>query len=346
MIRRIIALLALVLAFGFVPIDTPAKAAAFPMSAGVAVGSSDPWDTNRLANYRTMAAAGAQYIRGDVPWAYLQDSGPTQAYRWSSYDPQIADVSTAGLKFVAILHMTPGWANGNRGDYFRPNDLTLLTNYCYQVVKRYLARGVTLYEIGNEQNLPHPGLPNAPSGSAYVRDLLTPCSTGIRRAQTEAGRTVTILFGALAPQYTAGEGTPATTFLTDAYNAGAATKFDVMNWHPYNTEPETNPNMNSVLTQLNNITVQKTGASRKIWATEYGAPTRGPISITEAAQGQLVPRAYNKWFSYSFTGPLFWYSERDLGAPPSNDREDFFGLLRLDGSQKPSYNSFKALFRP
>lgn len=341
MIRRFLSVLVIGVILGTFGVSSQPVSAAVTPIAGVAGGGDQPWNTRRPADYALMRAAGATRMRADIPWAYLQPDSSTQTFNWSLFDPIVSDSQAAGLQFLGILHMVPSWANGNRGVYAPPSNMALMTNYCYRVVQRYLPRGVTQYEVGNEVNLPHPGW--TITGRYYVANLLNPCVTGIRRAATEAARSVTILGATMAPPECCAGANPV-TFLTDVYAAGGAGQFDVLSWHPYTTEPLTNPNMNSVPDALNNLTVQRTGASRPIWATEYGAPTRGAASVTEARQAQLVTEARTAWFRHAYAGPLYWYSSRDLGASPSTEREDFFGVLRNDGSQKPSYAEFKRLY--
>ncbi len=330
---KLIVLSLLAVLFAMVGINSPAFAAAAPVSKGIAAGGNEPWSTTRVSDYRAMKAAGADRIRMDMSWDYVQ---PTSgAFDWHLVDPTVTDATNAGLKYLGILHRTPGWANGNGGDYKPPTNLSLYQNYCYQTVKRYLPRGVNEYEIGNEMNSDHPGWTQ--TGAFYVTKLLTPCSAGVKQAATELGMPVTIIMGALVPP--ASGVTDPVTFLTDVYNNGGASKFDVLAFHPYTTDPLTSPNMNSVPDQLNSVTVAKTGASRKIWATEYGAPTAGAISVSESRQAQLVTEAYRTWFSHSYAGPMLWYSHRDRGT--SSDREDHFGLLRASGSQKPAYTTYR-----
>ncbi len=80
--------------------------------------------------------------------------------------------------------------------------------------------------------------------------------------------------------------------------------------------------------------------AKKIWGTEFGAPTNGPNGVTEASQAQAITKAYALWKSYDWAGPLFTYQGRDYGTDPSN-RENFFGLLRHDFSQKPAYAAYR-----
>jgi len=83
-------------------------------------------------------------------------------------------------------------------------------------------------------------------------------------------------------------------------------------------------------------------AKKKIWATEWGAPTgASATSVTEAEQAQLVTAVLTKLKAWRWAGPSFFYSFRDKGTDPAN-REDNFGLVRRDWSQKPAYEAFRS----
>jgi hypothetical protein len=307
---------------------------------GIALGAGEPWNPRRAADYKAMGNAHATWVRSDIGWEYVE---PVKGgWRFDMYDPVIADAKANGMRYLAVLHTVPSWANNNAGDYGPPADLSLLTNYCYQTAKHYLPLGVSDYEIGNEINLPHPGW--NPTGAVYAKQYLIPCVSGVRKAATELGKTPNIIFGSLAPTDWTG-GTNQATFLTDAYNNGAKGLFDAVGWHPYTgaDAPANSVHMNGDSAQLNTIMAAHGDGSKKIWATEYGIPTGGPNSVSEQAQVSTVSSSLSVWYSKSFAGPMFWYSGRDSGTSTS-DREQHFGLLRFDGSAKPAYATVAALF--
>ncbi len=101
-------------------------------------------------------------------------------------------------------------------------------------------------------------------------------------------------------------------------------------------------------------------SAKKIWITEYGAPTGGPGSVatdgsslsdlqddhvTPALQAQMATVAVNLVRSYSWIGAFVWYSYQDSGTSPS-DNENFYGLMQADGSFKPAYYAFQAAIAP
>ncbi|MEK7623511.1 MAG: hypothetical protein AAB408_02465, partial [Patescibacteria group bacterium] len=97
--------------------------------------------------------------------------------------------------------------------------------------------------------------------------------------------------------------------------------------------------------------------AKLIWITEVGAPTGGPGAIagvddykfgqspdhvTESLQAVILREAIDRHQQYKLVGPLFWYSYKDLGTSKQTN-ENWFGLIRYDGTPKPAYDIFKQL---
>ena len=79
---------------------------------------------------------------------------------------------------------------------------------------------------------------------------------------------------------------------------------------------------------LRSVMTANGDADKKIWMTEYGAPTNGDpgAQVTEAVQAQFVTDAYNQVKTY-LGGANFWFQYRDRGTT-TDTRENFFGLVR------------------
>lgn len=93
------------------------------------------------------------------------------------------------------------------------------------------------------------------------------------------------------------------------------------------------------ITQFRLIMAQY-GDDKPIWATELGAATFNG-GVSEEIQAFDATLYYQMAADRpSWQGPLFWYSYRDYGTNP-NDREQNFGVIRQDGSHKPSYDTMK-----
>ncbi len=95
-------------------------------------------------------------------------------------------------------------------------------------------------------------------------------------------------------------------------------------------------------TSLRTIMIANGDSAKKIWGTEYGAPTGGPAGsyVSQATQAQMISSAFQLWGSYSWAGPLFIYQGRDQGTDPST-RENFFGFINFDGTPKPAYSAYQ-----
>ena len=105
--------------------------------------------------------------------------------------------------------------------------------------------------------------------------------------------------------------------------------------------------LDATTTSMRSLMVAHHGDGAKlVWGTEFGAHTdpAGQGFVDETEQAAVPPRGYELWSSFSWAGPLTWFSSQDTGADPSL-RDDFFGLTRTGGAPKPAYFAFKALAR-
>jgi hypothetical protein len=339
-----------VLASTGAPVPTPAPAAGSSpkavttinrFSGGAAVGGSQPWNARRSADFAAVRSAGLTWVRADIDWRFLE----TQRGQWDLplYDSTVQDATAAGLRTLGILHTVPGWANGNAGDYAPPADPAWQTDFCYRALLHYVPLGVTAYEIGNEVNLPAPGRPK-PNGKDYTSQFLVPCVNGIRKAVAETKVAVTIVLGSLVP--TDDPIANPNTFLSDIYGARGRGYFNAVSLHPYTgaDSPSISDKLTKVPDALYAVMTAHGDGQLLIWATEFGYPTAGAYSVSEATERDFVTPALTAWFAHAYTGPLFWYTVRDSGGATSADREQHFGLLRLDGTTKPAYAAVSAWF--
>lgn len=305
---------------------------------GIAVGGLQPWNTRRAADFAAWSGANATYVRTDIGWKFVQPTPST--WDWSLFDGVLADLQAHGLRYLAVLHTVPAWANDGRGDNASPNDLGRLAEYCYQTVRHYLPRGVVDYELGNEVNYAQPGW--VPTGAHYARQFLGPCVSGARRAADELGRYVNLMFGSLAPGVGPAGGQEPVAFLTEAYAHGARGLTDSLAFHPYGgLNPAVEPNMVALPALVRAVMAANGDGTHPMWATEYGLPTRGPGSWSEQVQAEWIGAAYDTWAAHPHAGPMIWYAGRDSGTS-STEREQHFGILRSDGSPKPAYAALQA----
>ncbi len=294
------------------------------------------------AEFADYAALGMKWLRTDIYWSNVQAEG-RDSYDWTVMDRVIDRATAHGLKVLPGVGTTPPWARSIPGQRSAPANPADYATFIGAAAKRYAPKGVHAWEIWNEPNL-FGSWPPSPDPDTYAR-LLIAASAAIRQADPDA----LVLLGGLSPvvETKPGKYYGAVDFLEAIYASGAGDAFDAVGFHPY-----TFPRMPddpadwtgwSIMTGPLRAAMAKHGdADKKIWITEYGAPTNAIKSkVDEAKQAEMLTEAIRLARGYDWAGPLFIYSYRDLGTDPANN-EDWFGLRRADGGEKPSYDAVRS----
>jgi hypothetical protein len=325
---------------------TDSSQAALPGATGFGVatggGIQDEDATTQARDLDLIRDVGAKWIRIDINWAQIQRHGPS-SYDWAAIDRVVAGARSRGLNVLGGILYTPDWARppGTSATY-RP-DPQQYAAFAKQAAAHYSALGVHAFEIWNEPNAKAFWQP-APNADDYAA-LLEAAYPAIKAADPAA----TVLTGGTAPAPTDPADIAPVRFLRGVYAAGAGGSFDAVAHHPYcwpaypGAAEEwsawyqmygTNPSLRSVMTDNGD-------AGKKIWATEFGAPTNGPSGshVSESTQARMLTRAFSLWTGYAWSGPLFTYQGRDQGTN-KHTREDFFGLVRADWSPKPAFDAY------
>jgi hypothetical protein len=346
--------------------STPVKAgtsgsitpAAGAPALGIAAGSSlTSLSGQQLDNrLQAIAATGATWIRYDFDWSLIQpDNAAT--YKWQTYDNLVAASSKYHLRVLGILDYTPGWArtSGCDNSQCAPADPQAFAHFASAVANRYKGNGLHYWEVWNEPNNPTYWRP-APDPAAYAQ-LLHASYQALHAADAQA----TVLTGGLSPQATTGNSFAPTDFLGALYKAKAGSFFDAVGDHPYTyplTPADTGDNawteMAANTHSLRALMVANGDSAKKIWITEFGAPTNGPGPaatianpnldagphvVDENLQAKDLTDALQRYQGYSWAGPFFYYSYQDAGTS-TDTNENFFGLVRASGSRKPAYTVF------
>ncbi len=313
-----------------------------PGTAGIAAGSAirrlDAIDLDR--EVEGAQALGSRWLRLDIDWSTVQAGGPGR-YDWSLTDPAIEVAVRLGINVDGVIAYTPSWAlpAGADSDKYPPTDPADYARFAAAAAGRYAAMGVHTFEIWNEPNNPDFWKPK-PSVAEY-KSLLT----GAYAAIKSVDRGATVLSGGLAPSQPGG--VSPIDFLSGLYDNGGGRSFDAVSDHPYSfPRLPTDTTPRSAWTQiagtdpsLRSVMVAHGDGGKRIWATEFGAPTYSG-GVSDEQQAVEIRQAFETFRSASWAGPLFVYSYQDLGTS-SNDAEDHFGLLRHDGSHKPSWEVFR-----
>ena len=329
-------------------------------SYGIAAGGSlgDLTDAQLDQRMADIAASGAKWIRFDFDWALIQPDN-AKSYTWDEYDKLVAAAQKHNLFILGILDFTPAWARANAckdSDKCYPANNQDFANFAKTVANRYKNRGLHYWEIWNEPNSPQFWQPVADPVS-YTH-LLQATAKSLRAED----KSVYIITAGLSPQDTNGKSYSPIDFLTAMYKAGAKGSFDAVADHPYTfpLSPKSGVfhawnQMADPSNSLRHVMLANGDQNKKIWITEYGSPTGGPgpvstienpnlaqhpYKVDEALQAKLLSDALGLYKSYNWVGPFMYYSYQDAGTTQDTN-ENFFGLVRADGSKKPAYQVFK-----
>jgi aryl-phospho-beta-D-glucosidase BglC (GH1 family) len=283
-----------------------------------------------------MRNSGARWLRLDFPWSSIESTRGT--YNWALTDRVVNAATARGLRVLALPAYTPAWARpAGSSDKFGPTDPTAYAAFVKAAATRYGPEKVSAWEIWNEPNIANFWQP-APNVGAYTR-LLKASYTAIKSVRP----TVPVITGGTSPA-TDGTNISPNSWAKGLYANAAKGYFDALGHHPYSfpAMPSTNIYW-SAWTQtpsLRDVMVANGDSAKQVWLTEFGAPTGlAAGALTEQAQAQYVSEGATLSQQWPWAGPLFLYSLRNTGTN-TYDREQNFGLLRQDRSQKPAWATF------
>ena len=294
---------------------------------------------------------GITWVRWDMNWVTVQPNNAT-SYNWQGPDRVVAAALKYGINSLAIITYTPVWARSSAcvgSDKCAPKDPAQFAAFAAQVAARYKAQGLHYWEIWNEPNTAGFWAVKADC-NAYTA-LLKASYSAIKQTDSSA----TVITGGTAPAATDGTNVSPVDFLACIYKNGGKDYFDAVADHPYTFPqfpsapvPHAWAQMSTTPTNLRSLMIANGDSGKKIWMTEFGAPTNGPDPrwyVSESKQAQMITDAFQLYKTYSWAGPIFLYSLKDSGTS-ANTSENFFGLLRYDGSHKPAYDTLKSVISP
>lgn len=322
--------------------------AAAAISGGTIYGFSAPElvlnSSTQGKELRAMKAMGVTSVRVEANWYGMQPNGPRD-HDWASFDRLVARVRAAGLTTDLVIDGCPPWAAvpGARGDDFaQPASPAQFAKFAKSVAVRYEPLGVNYFEIWNEPNIPQFWEPK-PNPSAYTADLIAAYSA-VKAIYPSA----VVLSGGLSPATDTSTAYDPRTFLRDMYADGAKGSFDGVGDHPYTypLSPD-DDNAGSAWSQmsrtrpsLRSIMRANGDSAKKIWITEYGAPTTGANGVSEAAQSSELVQAISRVKHLSWIGSFYIYTWHDLPALAAADNG--FGMLAENNTKKPAYAAVSA----
>jgi hypothetical protein len=312
---------------------------------GIAAGGSLQTEpvAEMLGDVADDARTGARWLRIDINWAQVQTNGPHRFF-WRQLNRVVARARTCAMHVLGTIIYAPAWAQRGHGAGTRPPQARLYARFAAAAARHFRHRGVRAFEIWNEPNTESFWQPR-PNPRAYTR-LLRLAYRAIKRADPHA----TVVSGGLAPAVNTRTTINARRFLRAMYRHHAKHHFDALGYHPYSwpvfpgTRVPGNAwfQMQGTPTSLRSVMRAHGDGHKKIWGTEFGAPTWGPTGtfVSLDQQAGMIRRGYRLWSGYRWAGPLFTYQGRDEGFDASTN-EDFFGLIKFNGVPKPAFWAFQ-----
>jgi hypothetical protein len=339
-------LLTFVACLAVLAIAQPAAAA-----PGVKYGlTDDAWLMNGPgaldARIAKLHALGVSVVRFTVRWnevARTKPATPTDptdsAYDWSTTDPVLDGLRTAGIDVVLQLVGTPGWANGSRGTNYAPTTATTFRDFATAAAKQY--PWVRRWLIWNEPNQVRWLRPT--SASIYTTRLLNPAYAAIHAAIHGAQ----VAGGGTAPRGATGGVSPV------AWIAGmhaAHARLDAYAHNPYPLDPKRETPLHGGCTHCTTITMATIGKlvtlvshdwpSARIWLTEYGYQSNPPdklLGVSLPLQARYMGEGAYAAYKTPRVDLLIHFLYRD---EPTLSRFQS-GLVTLTNAVKPAYFAFE-----
>ena len=308
-------------------------------------------DLNKF--FQELNNLGVTWVRWDVDWQAIQPDN-SQKYNWEETDRVATTAKKYGVKSLGIVTYAPKWASREScpdDKLCPPESVDAFADFAGTAAQRYKGL-VDDWEIWNEPNEQTYWYP-LPDAADYTQ-LLKASYAKIKEANPDA---VVVSAGLTDMGDEAGVSISPLNFVNTMYENGAKDYFDIMALHPY-TYPGHDYGWPQIIAIWKAMD-QNGDGEKKIWLTEYGAPTGGPGKafeigedgfsygedfMSEEAQSQMAESVFAfKSANPERVGNVFWYSLCDSSADKSTS-ENFFGILRYDGTKKPVYQTLKELF--
>jgi hypothetical protein len=288
-----------------------------------------------------MATMGVKWVRVDIGWAFIEHE--RGRFDWTYTDKVVSEASANGMTVLAVLATTPAWARSSaaghsgRTSFYRPASVPDFATFARIAAKRYALMGVHSWEIWNEPNSGR-FWPPRPDADEYGA-LFQAAAEEVRSVDSKA----TLLIGGLSPRYDLSptEISPV-DYLEQLYSNGTAQRADAIAAHPYSFPAMPADDDQRMIGGFKDLpalhaVMERHGDDRKkIWITEFGAPTgTGPYAVSEDDQAAAILQAHEEFERWRWAGPLIYY-ELVNGGTDLAETEQNFGVLRVDLSPKPA----------
>lgn len=331
------------------------KSRAAPLRVGINANTQGYGDKAGQEQDR-VAPLGVGWLREDFSWSVIQ---PEEGrYDWGHYDRVLLEAARRGLRVLPLLASAPGWAEPTANTI--PADPRDYASFVAHVVRRYGPGGAlwrdhaalagcapTHFEIWNEPYL-----------DSYSDDGVDPGRYArLVKASVIAGRRANPRAKYLIESDTAATYLPGQSFdFTDSMYAAVphlGRYFDAVAVHPYTRfspafyDPKADTRLQFGRIREIHARFKRHGDGHKhLWITEVGWSTcaAAPVCVSESRQATDLRKLFEVVRSRyrSYVDALFVFNFRDYGPAVEDSKEGWFGVLRRDGSRKPSWQALRS----
>jgi polysaccharide biosynthesis protein PslG len=293
----------------------------------------------------TMRKIGVHWVRAIIPWGLVQPHGPDDA-EWTLVDRLVESVQAEGMQLDAIIDNPPLWAGESPptvpGCTVTPAfDLQAYANFAKLVAQRYTSTMVSAIEVENSPNLA--GTWPTPNPCDYAR-LMKDVYPAVKGVDNK----IRVLNGGVGGTRSKRGALSGDKWIAQLYQNGAAGTFDALSFHPYSYPCSPSEGCGTrtwgELSKVRQSMMDNGDGAKKIWATEFGAPTSGVGAdghVTEAQQSSIMVDGMKSWAAFPWAGPFMVYELRDYGTDVA-DKSDWFGLISNDlKHKKPAFFAYQ-----
>jgi hypothetical protein len=316
----------------------PAAGAA---EAGVNLTSNSP---SQIASENSL---GTHWVRMFALWPELEPEPGVFAANWMNYYEQTFRSLPKGTKVILDVVDTPSWETGSSDEHTPPANPNDYAAFVASLAQRWGGK-VSAYEIWNEEDSPT-WWAGAPNPAAYAQ-LLKATYPAIKGADPSA---TVVLGGLTGNDY---------EFLEGVYAAGGKGSFDAVGVHtdtacdklsPYDflrgAGNRLIPDSFLAYREVHAVMLAN-GDNKPIWMTELSWRTTNATcaegawagqtaaGVSEEQQATYLKQAYHCMAENPYVQVALWFPLQDEGGVTS-------GLLRSNGSRKPSFAAMQAYAR-
>lgn len=286
---------------------------------------ASPWGMGAPSGDALLPASGAKWVRAFEEWQTVEPQ-PGQ-WNWSQTDKMVAEARANHIQMLGFWWYFAPWASADGGGRRGPiKNIQYWRDYVAGTVTRYHG-DIKYWEIWNEFN-----------GGFYEGDHKVQDYADLVVAAYDAAKKVdpSVKVGLSVASSDVG-------FLDLVIKEGAANHFDFICIHPYESmSTMINGDEAGFLTLGDSVRQMLASNHQRVdtplWITEVGAET--PVKTdakAESLQASMLVKAYVLPMAQGFQR-IFWFCFRSW-----TDEGGDFGLLRPDGTKRPSYSAYKTM---